>query len=180
MNELMDIARQTLKRKKSAVEQVIEQAAEANSNGTSLRCEGPGPTQELNASSLPGFNWLQQWRDLAQMAGTLSAEDPRYDPILVALAACQCAYKAGDRERFTAEAEHVKRIAAFAPGSVIQWRGHDKKLQGPATVTEVIYEDGRLWVCVKWKGQLYWVSESIIENITAEGRLLQNRAATED
>jgi hypothetical protein len=57
------------------------------------------------------------------------------------------------------------RIAAFVPGAVILWRGADKKLQGPATVNEVIYEEGRLWVCVHWAGHLHWVNEIIIVNI---------------
>lgn len=126
------------------------------------------PTERGTASA-PTSNWLGQWQRLAQVSGMISGEDPRYAPVLAALAACQTAYKAGDREQFAQAAQHVMRIAAFVPGAVIQWRGHDKKLHGPATVTEVIYEDGRLWACGKWAGRLYWVSELIIESISVDG-----------
>lgn len=149
---------------------------------TCLACRGPleGDSQDNTSSSPPVPSWLQQWQRLARVSGMISEEDPRYDPILVALGACQNAYKAGDQLRFTKEADHVMRLAAFVPGSVIRWRGHDKKAHGPSTITEVFYEDGRLWACVKWAGQLYWVSDSIIESLTVDGRSLQNRAATED
>lgn len=135
---------------------------------TCLACRGllePEP-QERSASSPPASNWHQEWRSLAQVSGCLSGGDPRFDPILAALAACDSAYKSGDRLRFMKEAGHVMRISAFVPGAVIRWRRSDKKLQGPATVNEVIYEDGRLWACVKWAGQLYWVNEIIIESIS--------------
>jgi hypothetical protein len=93
------------------------------------------------------------------------SDDPRYDPILNALAACESACKAGDRAQFTKEADNVMRIAAFVRGAVIHWRGADRQLQGPATVNEVIYEKGRLWVCVNWAGHLHWVNEIIVVNI---------------
>jgi hypothetical protein len=85
------------------------------------------------------------------------------------LASCERAYKAEDREQFTKEAGNVMRLAAFVSGAVIRWREPDKKLQGPASVNEVVYDDGRLWVCVQWTGKLYWVSEIVIESI-AEGK----------
>lgn len=121
-------------------------------------------------ASLPASDWLGQWQRVARVAGMLSEEDPRYDPMLAALGACQQAYKAGDQEEFSKATQHVLRVAAFVHGAVIRWRGHDTKLHGPATINDVIYDEGRLWACVKWTGQLYWVSEIIIENIQSEGK----------
>ena len=139
---------------------------------TCLACRGSlevDPSEHRTASP-PASNWLGQWQSLARVAGMLSEEDPRYDPMLAALGACHNTYKAGDRLRFTKEADQVMRIAAFVPGAVIRWRGADKKVQGPATINEVIYEDGWLWACVKWVSHLYWVSEVIIESIKVEGK----------
>lgn len=136
---------------------------------TCLACRGSLEVEpiERGTASPPASNWLGQWQSLVRVAGMLSGEDPRYAPMLAALGACQTAYKAGDREQFAKEAEHAIRVAAFVSGAVIRWRRHDKKLHGPSTINEVIYEDGRLWACVTWAGQLCWVSEIIIERIEA-------------
>jgi hypothetical protein len=87
---------------------------------------------------------------------------------LTTLAACESAYKADDREQFMKDADRVMRLAAFVPGSVIRWRGADKQLRGPAAVSDVHYEKGRLWACVIWAGYLTWVNDLIIANITVE------------
>jgi len=113
------------------------------------------------------FNWLHRLRSAAQIFKAVEEEDPRHARILRALADCDNAYRAGDRELFMKEAANVARLGAFVPGAVIRWVGADKKQRGPAVLNEVIYDDGRLWACVKWAGHLYWINEIIITGITS-------------
>jgi hypothetical protein len=162
MNELMDIARQTLKRKKSAVEPATGHVPALSRH---LSREGSCATQEPKDLSHPGFNWLQQWRNLAQVAGTVSEDDPRYTPTFTALADCEAAFRAQDEKEFIRAAERATRIAAFVPGSWISWRDEQKGACGPATALDVIYSEGRLWVWLEWEGTGRWLNEILITRI---------------
>lgn len=148
MNELVNFARQQLGRP-------IGEEKE------SLAMSSPG-------DRLKAPDWSDQWRQLAGLTHGLTAEDPRLNPILDALADCDRHYKAGDLAAFTDTSERVKRLMCFAPGAKVRWQGSETYrlcILGPATVAQVICSEGRLWAWVFWQGIGRWVSESIITKI---------------
>lgn len=149
MNELVNFARQQLGR---------QPAEDEKESGVM-----PSPGDPLKAP-----DWLDQWRQLAGLTHGLTAQDPRLNAIVDALADCDRHYKAEDLAAFTETAQRVRRLMAFAPGAKVRWQGsenHRLCILGPAKVEQVICSEGRLWVWVFWQGRGRWVSESIVTKI---------------
>ena len=53
--------------------------------------------------------WLAEWRALARITDGITADDPRFQPIMAALEQCDMAYLAGDWPGFQRAALAVKR-----------------------------------------------------------------------
>ena len=45
-------------------------------------------------------DWFHTWHDLAAMTANLQENDPRFQPVRVGLAECDCAFEAGNWLRF--------------------------------------------------------------------------------
>ncbi len=55
-----------------------------------------------------GQEWLAEWRALAELTSGITADDPRLQPILAALKACDQAFLAGDYLGFRQASLRVK------------------------------------------------------------------------
>jgi len=55
-------------------------------------------------------NWQLAWRELAAVTSGITGEDPRLQPVMVALVACGQAYLANDWAAFQLAADRVKAL----------------------------------------------------------------------
>jgi hypothetical protein len=65
----------------------------------------PGPGPKTSA------DWLGHWRELAQVTYGITADDPRYEPVMRWLNVCDASFQLDSWGNFKEAAEEVKRIA---------------------------------------------------------------------
>ena len=53
-------------------------------------------------------DWLAEWRTLARITDGITADDPRFKPVMAALEQCDTAYLAGDWPAFQQAAQQVR------------------------------------------------------------------------
>jgi len=59
-------------------------------------------------------DWMNEWRDLAQVTCGILAEDPRFEPVMRGLNVCDTAFSLDSWALFQEGAEQVKQIAKGA------------------------------------------------------------------
>ena len=89
----------------------IPPAYQAGSNTDPNRLAPPEGRQCVSSRN----QWRRGWHVLAQLAPGIPAQDPRYQPILHALEACDQAFEADAWDDFQAAARHILTILAAAP-----------------------------------------------------------------
>lgn len=141
-----------------------------NTDAATKRDNGVSRIVTLCPASEPGSHdwWVRRWREFANVTRRLLPDDARVDPVLTALAHCDRCYKAADLNGFMKGAEQVRRLMQFVAGASARWEGitnHRVTTLGPATVKHVLYDQGRLWVWISWRGTERWISETIITKI---------------
>ena len=80
----------------------------------------PAPAPTLPAFTGEGVNakpdWLAAWRDVAQITSGLTAEDPRLQPVLAGLSACDRAFEGGDWDAFQTARTALLTVMKGQPG----------------------------------------------------------------
>jgi len=66
-------------------------------------------------ASKTNADWLREWRELAACTYGITAEDPRFEPVIRWLDACDVAFSLDSWETFQEAAAEVKRIAKGKP-----------------------------------------------------------------
>ena len=90
--------------------------------------------------------------------------------MLAALAECDVAYRAMNEPLFLHATERVLRVAAFVRGGSVYWLDQTDQSCGPATVLDVVFCDGKLWVWLEWDQLGRWLNETVITKIEAPTR----------
>ena len=63
-----------------------------------------------SASPKTSADWLIHWRELAQVTYGITTEDPRFEPVMRWLNACDVAFSIGSWPAFCEAAAEVRRI----------------------------------------------------------------------